>query len=122
MNFNFNNNSPIYTQLTQSLKEYIISGKLKPNEKLPSVRDLALTIKINPNTVQKSLEKLEQENLIYTERTNGKYVTDNIKLINKKKEELATSKINSFLNDMNNLGFTKEETIKYLQKQERKIK
>ena len=115
MNFDFNNNSPIYTQLTQSLKEYIISGKLKPNEKLPSVRDLALTIKINPNTVQKSLEKLEQENLIYTERTNGKYVTDNIKLINKKKEELATSKINSFLNDMNNLGFTKEETIKDLQ-------
>ena len=68
---------------TNHLKLYIASGKLKPNEKLPSVRELAMKIKINPNTVQKSLEKLEQEGLIHTERTNGKYVTKNIKLIKK---------------------------------------
>ena len=115
MNFEFKNDSPIYTQLTYFLKVYIISGKLKPNEKLPSVRDLALKLKINPNTVQKSLEKLEQENLIYTERTNGKYVTTNIELIKKIKNELALEKITNYLNDMQNLGFTKQEAILYLQ-------
>ena len=50
MNFKFTNDSPIYTQLTYHLKLYIASGKLKPNEKLPSVRELAMQIKINPNT------------------------------------------------------------------------
>lgn len=115
MNFKFTNDSPIYTQLTYHLKLYIASGKLKPNEKLPSVRELAMQIKINPNTVQKSLEKLEQEGLIHTERTNGKYVTENTKLIKKIKQELAKEKINTYLNDMQNLGFTKQEAITYLQ-------
>lgn len=115
MNFKFTNDSPIYSQLTNHLKLYIASGKLKPNEKLPSVRELAMQIKINPNTVQKSLEKLELEGLIYTERTNGKYVTDNTKLIKKIKQELAKEKVNTYLNDMQSLGFTKQEAITYLQ-------
>lgn len=115
MNFNFDNDRPIYSQLTNFLKEYIISGKLKPNEKLPSVRELALKIKINPNTVQKALEKLEQEKLIYTERTNGKYVTNNIKLIEKQKKNLAKEKTNNYLNNMKNIGFSKQDTINYLQ-------
>lgn len=115
MNFKFTNDSPIYSQLTKHLKLYIASGKLKPNEKLPSVREFAMKIKINPNTVQKSLEKLEQEGLIHTERTNGKYVTKNIKLIKKIKQELAKEKIITYLNDMQNLGFTKQEAITYLQ-------
>lgn len=115
MNFKFTNDSPIYTQITNYLKLYIVSGKLKPNEKLPSVRELAMQIKINPNTVQKSLEKLELERLIYTERTNGKYVTNNTKLIKKIKQTLAKEKINTYLNDMQSLGFTKQEAITYLQ-------
>lgn len=115
MNLNFNNNSPIYTQLTKYIKELIVSGTLKPNEKLPSVRELALQLKINPNTVQKSLEKLEEQKLIYTERTNGKYITNDIKLIEKIKQELAQNITNSYIKNMNNLGFTKQESIKYLQ-------
>lgn len=115
MNFNFDNDRPIYSQLTNFLKEYIISGKLKPNEKLPSVRELALKIKINPNTVQKALEKLEQEKLIYTERTNGKYVTDNEKLIEKTKRKLAEEKVNNYLKSMEDIGIEKKDAIKYLQ-------
>lgn len=109
MNFKFTNDSPIYSQLTNHLKLYIASGKLKPNEKLPSVRELAMKIKINPNTVQKSLEKLEQEGLIHTEmESNGKYVTKNINLIKKIKQELAKEKIITYLRHAK-LRFTKQE-------------
>lgn len=84
---NFNNNIPIYVQLIEQLKTYIISGQIKPGEKLPSVRDLALKTKVNPNTMQKALVELEEIDLIYTERTNGKYVTENENTIKKLKQE-----------------------------------
>ena len=115
MNFNFDNNIPIYIQLVEQLKTYIISGKLSPGERLPSVRDLALQTKVNPNTMQKALTELEDLKLVYTERTNGKFVTDNKELIEKIKKELAQEKVNSFLKDMQNIGITYIEALKYLQ-------
>ena len=74
MKFEFDNNIPIYIQLVEQLKIYIISGKIKPGERLPSVRDLALHSKVNPNTMQKALIELEELKLIYTERTTIKYL------------------------------------------------
>ena len=83
MKFEFDNNIPIYIQLVEQIKTFIISGNLKPGERLPSVRDLALQTKVNPNTMQKALTELEELKLIYTERTNGKFVTNDQKLIDK---------------------------------------
>ena len=83
MEFTFDNNIPIYIQLLEYLKIYLISGVFKSGEKLPSVRDFANIFKVNPNTMQKALSELEEMKLIYTERTNGKYVTKNTKLIEK---------------------------------------
>ena len=114
MNFNFNNDIPIYIQLVEQLKIYIISGKLKPDEKLPSVRELALQIKVNPNTVQKALGELEDMNLIYTERTNGKYVTNNNKLIDKYKNEYIKVETEKYLKRMDDLGISKDEVLEYL--------
>ena len=85
MNYNFDNNIPIYLQLVSLIKNDIIKGALSPGEKLPSIRDLAITYKVNPNTVSKALSELENISLIYTERTNGKYVSSDISLINKYK-------------------------------------
>ena len=115
MKFEFDNNIPIYVQLVEQMKIYIISGKLTPGERLPSVRDLALQIKVNPNTMQKALVELEELKLVYTERTNGKFVTNNKQLIEKIKKQLAKEKVNNYLNDMNNIGITYEEAIIYLQ-------
>ena len=115
MDYIFDNNRPIYIQLVESLRIKIISGKFKPGERLPSVRELALTAKVNPNTMQKALAELEDEGLIYTERTNGKFVTDNQELIEKLKIELAKEKVNIYINDMNNIGVSYEDAIKYLQ-------
>ena len=115
MEFIFDNDRPIYLQLVEYLKLYIVSGKIEPGERLLSVREMALQIQVNPNTVQKALAELENEGLIYTERTNGKFVTNNKNLIKKIKNELALEKVNRYLEDMKNLGISKKEAIEYLQ-------
>ena len=115
MNHIFDNERPIYVQLVEKIRLEIVSGKLKSGERLPSVRELALIARVNPNTMQKALVELEDEGLVYTERTNGKFVTDNIELIEKIKKELAKEKVNNFINDMSNIGISYEEAIKYLQ-------
>ncbi len=115
LDYIFDNERPIYIQLVERLRKEIVSGKLKVGERLPSVRELALTTRVNPNTMQKALVELENEGLVYTERTNGKFVTNNKELIERIKKELAEEKINNFLNDMKNIGITYEETKIYLQ-------
>ena len=116
MNYNFDNNITIYLQLVSLIKNDIIKGALSPGEKLPSIRDLAITYKVNPNTVSKALSELENISLIYTERTNGKYVSSDISLINKYKEEYAASLTEEYINKMINLGYNKEEVNKYIMK------
>lgn len=110
----FDNNIPIYIQLVEQIKIDIIAGNLKPGERLPSVRDFALKNKVNPNTMQKALVELEQLLLVYTERTNGKYVTKDILLINKYKKEYADTVSQKYFSSMSTIGFSKEETIQYL--------
>ncbi|MBE6777311.1 MAG: GntR family transcriptional regulator [Ruminococcaceae bacterium] len=115
MNFIFDNNTPIYLQLVKQLKIHIVSGKLKPGERLPSVRDLSLELKVNPNTLQKSLFELEEMGLIFTERTNGKFVTGDSQLIEKYRKEYAHLLCQDFVLSMQELGFSKDETIHYLE-------
>ena len=116
MKFNLDNNIPIYIQLVEQLKIYIISGKIKCGERLPSVRELALQTKVNPNTMQKALVELEEMGLVYTERTNGKYITSNQNLIDKYKTEYAEELCKKYLYNMQNLGFDYKESLEYLNK------
>ena len=115
MDYIFDNERPIYVQLVEKLRLEIVSGKLKIGERLPSVRELALTARVNPNTMQKALAELEAEGLVYTERTNGKFVTANKELIEKIKRKLAKEKVNNYIKDMKNIGITYEQSIQYLQ-------
>ena len=115
MEYVFDNERPIYIQLVEMIRIDIVSGKFKKGQKLPSVRELALMMKVNPNTMQKALVELEDEKLIYTERTNGKYVTKDEKLIEKIKKQLAQEKVNNYLNSMKNIGISYELAVKYLQ-------
>ena len=106
MDFIFDNNVPIYIQLVEQLKLSIISGKIKPGERIPSVRELALQMKVNPNTMQKALVELENLKLVYTERTNGKYVTSDEKLILKIKKEFAREISKKYVESMKEIGFS----------------
>jgi len=116
MKFNFDNNLPIYIQLVEQLKIYIISGKLNIGERIPSVRELGSSIKVNPNTIQKALVELEEMNLIYTESTNGRFVTKDIKLIEKLKEEYANNITKKYYEDMSKIGYSKKNIINYIKK------
>ncbi len=116
MNFIFDNDRPIYIQLVEQLEVSIVSGKLSPGERLPSVREFALQSKVNPNTMQKALSELEDLGLIYTERTNGKFVTEDVDLIREYKEKYAKEKAQKFFADMQELGFCQSDAAEYLMK------
>ncbi|MCI8620749.1 MAG: GntR family transcriptional regulator [Clostridia bacterium] len=115
MEYIFDNERPIYIQLVEIIRLEIVSGKIKKGERLPSVRELALMMKVNPNTMQKALAELENEKLIYTERTNGKFVTQDQNLIEEIRKELAKEKVNTYITSMKRIGIGVEEAIRYLQ-------
>lgn len=114
MDYNFDSERPIYLQIMDIIKNQIISGILKPGDKIPSVRELALKFKVNPNTIVKSLYFLETDGLIYTDRTNGKFITSDLSIIKLHKEKYLKQKMINFLNDISLLGYTKEEVVKLL--------
>ena len=122
MEFNFEMDRPIYIQLVEQLKSYIILGKLESGSRIPSVREFALQAKVNPNTMQKALMELEEDGLIYTERTNGKFVTENKELIEKVKKELAISITSKYIESMKNLGISQQEITEYLEEMKREEK
>ena len=109
MIFNFDNERPIYIQIVEGIKKDIVSGVLKPGERILSVREYALNAKVNPNTMQKALMELEREKLIYTERTNGKYITTDKKIILKLKQHIVNEKLDKFFEDMKSLGIDENE-------------
>ncbi|MEG2283748.1 MAG: GntR family transcriptional regulator [Bacilli bacterium] len=111
MNLRFDSRSPIYMQVVNKLKEEIISGEFTPGDKILSVRDFAYTLKVNPNTIQRALTNLEEEGFIITKRTSGKFVTEDLVFIKQKKKELASLKALEYFKNMENLGFTKEESL-----------
>ena len=115
MEFTFDNNIPIYIQVLEYMKIYLISGVFKCGEKLPSVREFANSFKVNPNTMQRALAELESMNLIYTERTNGKYVTKDRVLIDKLKDEYAITLARSYFDGMKRIGLGKADSIRYLE-------
>lgn len=105
MSYEFEQNSPIWMQIVDKYKTDIISGRLRSGEKLPSVREGAIQMQVNPNTMQKAFLYLEESGLIYTERTNGKFVTDNVNLIERIKLEYAREVTSKYVEQMKNIGF-----------------
>lgn len=82
---------PIYLQLEDIIKSKIIAGIYKPGQKLPSVRELAAEAAVNPNTMQKALAELERSGLVYTQRTSGRYITEDTAIMKNLKHQLATT-------------------------------
>ena len=76
MPWDLDNDRPIYLQLMERIQQDIIAGVYKPGDKIPSVRDLALDAAVNPNTMQKALAELERNGLVYSQRTSGRFITE----------------------------------------------
>ena len=116
MKFQFDTNSPIYLQIVESFKSSILSGELAPNSKVLPVRDLALEAGVNPNTMQKAPAELERLELVRTERTSGRFITDNNGQIEKMRKEVADAEIKSFIQRMEKLGYDKKSLFEVIEK------
>jgi len=118
MTWTFTPDRPIYLQLQEQIKLSIVSGLHQPGAKLPAVRDLAEEASVNPNTVQRALAELEREGLVFSQRTSGRFVTEETAVIEKTKNELAMELINAFLEKMEALGYDKNETTALISRKE----
>ena len=116
MAWQFDSGRPIYTQLLERIRLLIISGQYPAGSKLPSVRDLASESSVNPNTMQRALTELERSGLIYSQRTSGRFVTEDEELIKQMKESIGQEKILTFFREMEQLGYEAEEIIELIQK------
>ena len=107
----FSSNVPIYIQIMNDVKLKIVAGLWEPGQRLPSVRDLAIEFSVNPNTMQRALAELERDGLLYTERTSGRYVSQDQQKILKAKTEMAEEYTESFYQSMKKLGYKNKEII-----------
>ncbi|MCI6277669.1 MAG: GntR family transcriptional regulator [Clostridium sp.] len=122
MSWELKNDRPIYTQLMDQITLKIVSGEYKSGEKLPSVRDLAAEAAVNPNTMQKALTELERINLVYSVRTSGRFITEDIDMIKDMQENLAKDEIKEFLKKMEKIGFEKDRTLKIVEQVMKEMK
>ena len=111
MAWELDSDRPIFLQIVERIQMDIVSGKYAPGDKLPSVRDLAAEASVNPNTMQKAFTELERTGLVYSQRTSGRFISEDINMIEELKSSLAKKKINEFLDLMQKLGFKNEEIL-----------
>ena len=116
MAWKLNPERQIWLQLVDVLKFRIVSGQYPAGVKLPSVRELAAEAGVNPNTMQRALAEMEREGLMFTNRTSGRYVTEDREMIGKVREQIAGERITEFLSGMSQLGFTEQDIVALLEK------
>lgn len=116
MAWELDSDRPIFTQIVERIQLDIVSGVYKPGDKLPSVRDLAAEASVNPNTMQKALTELERSGLVITQRTTGRFITDNKEAIVNLKAQLVCEKSESLIRDMKKAGFSKTESVELFRK------
>ncbi len=116
MDWTFRTDAPIYSQLYEKLTFAIASGTFPPGDRLPAVRELAVDAGVNPNTVQRALTELERCGLVYTQRTAGRFVTEDAERIEHERQKLAEERARGFLAAMEELGYNRIQTVMLLEK------
>ncbi len=119
MKKDFDNNLPIYIQIIDEIKIMIASGNLKAGDKLPSVRDMAQEFGVNPNTMQRAFSELERENLVFAERTSGRFITNDGGVIVELRNTLAEKELEKFMEYMKKIGCTEDEVIEKIKNMSR---
>lgn len=107
----FEASKPIYIQIAEQIAYQMVRGELKPGEKLPSVREMAVQAGVNPNTIQRTYSELERDGIVESKRGQGTFVTEKTEVLAQLKIDLQTEMIESFVNNMEKLGFTKDEMV-----------
>ena len=114
----FNENEPIYIQVYNHILIQIATGKYPVGEKIPSVRELSIKLKINPNTISKALKELENLNIIYVKRGIGNFVSEDEDKIRSLKEDMLKKITTNFIENLKKLGITLSEVKNILNKRE----
>lgn len=109
MCWDLSSDRPVYLQIVEKIQIEIVAGNYKAGDKLPSVRELAASAAVNPNTMQKALTELERTGLVYTNRTSGRFITDNQALLTQSKRKLASAEVSAFLAKMKQFHYSEEE-------------
>lgn len=117
MSEQFDSGRPIYAQLVERLKAKILAGTYPPGGHLDSVRDMAAAAGVNPNTMQRALAQLETEGLVRTERTAGRYVTEDTMLIEQLRAATAEKFAEEFLEKMRSIGYSPAQVAELLARQ-----
>ena len=120
MNWNITAGRPVYVQLVEQLELALVAGEFPPGSRIPPVRELAADAGVNPNTMQRALTELERDGLVYSQRTSGRYVTEDQTAIMEARHALAADRVRSFLTDMERLGFEKEDLLSLLRQESEK--
>jgi GntR family transcriptional regulator len=110
----FEDNVPIYLQIVVLIKKRIIQGLLKPGDKIPSVRELAEEVKVNPNTISRAYQELERDKITETKRGMGTFISGDENMMEVIRSEFSASMVTRFIRDMRETGFSDEEILKLL--------
>lgn len=116
LSWDFKSDRSIYLQIVDHFIVGIISGDLLPGTKIGSVRDLASEASVNPNTMQRALTELEHLGLVYAQRTNGRFITEDLDVIEVAKSSFAKEHVSEFLRRLHILGLGKEQIIELIEK------
>ena len=122
MEAGFDRERPIYVQIAERIKNRVLSGRYKPGEKLPSVRDLAMEMSVNPNTMQRAMAELEREGVLFSKRTVGRYISEDEELLGRFRQRMIAEEAEAFLNRLKDLGISREEIVLALEKAEEEIR
>lgn len=114
MSWKFSNEAPIYLQIMDEIKLRIAKGILKPGDKVPPVRELAVKAGVNPNTMQKALAELEREGVLYAQRTAGRFVAEKNEDDDSMRDEICKKYIQNYIKGMRELGFSDDRLIQKL--------
>ena len=109
MSWNLDGKQSIYVQLVRTIRQRIVTGYYKPGERIDSVRELAEEAGVNPNTMQRALTELERDGVLRSERTSGRFVTEDEEMIRKMRDDAAEEVLRAFLNEMRALGYSEKE-------------
>ena len=114
MTLKFNNRDPVYIQVIQYFKERIAKGELEPGEEIPSRRELASQLKINPNTAQRAYKEMEEAGLIFTEGNLPSRITKDVDVLRAVREELIMEAVEAFVYSMRNIHVPLDDVLRLI--------
>ncbi len=126
MKVNFNNRDPVYLQIVRYFKEKIAIGELEPGQEIPSRRELANRMKVNPNTAQRAYKEMEEQGLIYTEKNHPSKITTDNEILGQVRNELLVEAVDLFVTSVRSINVPVDELLnmvrdKYTENSEKEV-